>query len=99
MMNIIRVRQEERQIKIGSICETIKLSLDDGKVIDYKHFILATKVGLNLSEATTKDYVGRALFNLGIKPEDLSDEKFVKIWSSTKDKPELTAEEEVILNG
>lgn len=84
-MNVIRANQEMRQSKVTSIANSIKKTLDKGKVIVYSQLILSTKVNLNLSEPTTKDYVERALFSLGVKKENLSDEHFVKIWSANKD--------------
>ena len=85
-MNVIRLNQEAREMKVMMITNSIKKSLDAGKTINYLNLVMSSKVNLNLSGPTTKDYIERAMFKLGIKKiEDLEDEKYAKLWSSTKD--------------
>ena len=65
-MNIIRIRQEERKIKIEAITESIHIARLKDKKVDKKSIILAAMSNLNVSKRTASEYVDVAFFNLGL---------------------------------
>jgi len=70
-MNIIRMRQEERANKISDLRNSIKKALDKKKTITCRDILLSARANLNISDRTAKEYLEVALFQLGLKKEDL----------------------------
>lgn len=83
-MNIIKLRQEERNNKIQGITNSIKLRLDEGKMISYDDLVIASMGNFHVARRTAMEYIEVAVFNLGIKKENLNDEKFVTLWKEMK---------------
>ncbi len=72
-MNIIAMRQEQRAIKISQIQESIKKTLSEGNMVNYKELVLSVKARINLSDRIAKDYIQIALYNLNLTEKHLED--------------------------
>ena len=83
-MNAPQMLRERRAREIAQIQSTLNKNLDEGKTINFQNFIIASCAGIGISERTVKEYLKIAMFNLGVKEENLEDESFVKVWSETK---------------
>lgn len=86
-MNIVKFRQEERLAKIANIQQTILFTLESGKAINYKEFVLSVMDNLNLSRRYTKDYIDIALLRLHISRKDLENPATANIFKTTILKP------------
>ena len=70
-MNVIKANQDKRQRQIKSIKESITKAIYQGKELDWDTLVLSIRSQQNLSDRTAKDYLKLALFDLGIKKEEL----------------------------
>ena len=64
MMDIIRMRQAQREKQIEEIGKSIFKAQLGEKEVDKKQIILATMAELNLSKRTATEYVDVAFFNI-----------------------------------
>lgn len=65
-MNIIRMRQIERQGHIKTICDSVETALLKGKTVVFDDVVMAAMANIGLSRRTARDYVKVAFFRLGI---------------------------------
>lgn len=71
MVNVIRMRQQEREAKIIKIEGSIKKALAEGQNISLEKTVFAAAANLMISKRTALEYVDIALFRLGMKRADL----------------------------
>ena len=73
-MNIIRMRQEERQLKIGEIEATLRKVKSKNLELDKNKFLLECISKWSIAKRTAKEYLEIAEFNISKIDKELEEE-------------------------
>jgi len=79
MVNIIRMRQEEREIKLRQIEGSLRKAIVEGQRISYDKTLMAVTANIPISRRTAIEYLDIVLFRLGMKREDLDKDIFPEV--------------------
>ena len=76
MVNIIRMRQEEREIKLKNIRASIEKAMVEKQNISYDKTLMAIVAHSGISKRTAVEYLDVVLFRLELNRKDLDDHNF-----------------------
>lgn len=85
MVNIIRMRQEEREIKLRKIEGSLRKAIVEGQNISYDKTLMAVTANIPISRRTAIEYLDIVLFRLGMKREDLDKDIFPEVKAVEED--------------